>query len=57
MIYAALHEKPGLVRGWRESDQMTVNLAMLRNLVEPITSGAPRLRHVSLLQGTNTKSP
>ncbi len=52
MIYAALHEKPGLVRGWRESDQMTVNLAMLRNLVEPITSGAPRLRHVSLLQGT-----
>ncbi len=51
LIYAALQEKPGLVAGWRDSDQMNTNLAMLRNLVEPLMAGAPRLRHVSLLQG------
>jgi nucleoside-diphosphate-sugar epimerase len=52
LIYAALHEKPGLIAGWRESDQMQANLAMLRNLVEPLTSRTSRLRHVILLQGT-----
>jgi nucleoside-diphosphate-sugar epimerase len=52
VVYAALQEKPGLVAGWRESDHMNTNLAMLRNLIEPLTLTAPRLRHVSLLQGT-----
>jgi nucleoside-diphosphate-sugar epimerase len=52
VIYAALYEKPGLVRGWRESDQMQINLAMLRNLLEPVIRTSPGLRHVSLLQGT-----
>lgn len=51
VVYAALYEKPGLVRGWRELDQMQLNLAMLRNLLGPIErQGA--LEHVSLLQGT-----
>lgn len=52
VVYAALHEKPGLVRGWRESDQMRTNLAMLRNLLEPLTGSGSALEHVSLLQGT-----
>jgi nucleoside-diphosphate-sugar epimerase len=52
LIYATLQEMPGLVVGWRESDLMKTNLAMLCNLMEPLTSTAPRLRHVSLLQGT-----
>ena len=52
LVYAALFEKPGLVRGWRERDQMQTNLGMLRNLVEPLVQHAPGLRHVSLLQGT-----
>src|SRR5215470_6578976 len=33
VVYAALYEKPGLVRGWQERDQMETNLAMLRNLL------------------------
>ena len=52
LVYAALYEKPGLVAGWRERDQMEVNLAMLRNLLEPLSAAAKGLRHVSLLQGT-----
>jgi nucleoside-diphosphate-sugar epimerase len=52
VIYAALYEKPGLVPGWRDADQMDTNLAMLRNLVEPLTSSGRQLRHLNLLQGT-----
>jgi nucleoside-diphosphate-sugar epimerase len=52
LIYAALYEKPGLIAGWRERDQMEVNLRMLRNLFEPLAAAATRLQHVTLLQGT-----
>jgi nucleoside-diphosphate-sugar epimerase len=52
LVYAALQEKPGLVAGWREPEQMKANLTMLRNLLEPLTEAGARLRHVSLLQGT-----
>ena len=52
VVYAALYEKPGLIAGWRERDQMDTNLAMLRNLFDPLAGGAPRLEHVTLLQGT-----
>jgi len=52
LVYAALYEKPGLVAGWREQEQMDLNLAMLRNLLDPLLRHAPGLRHVSLLQGT-----
>jgi nucleoside-diphosphate-sugar epimerase len=52
VVYAALFEKPGLVRGWREADQMQRNLAMLRNLMEPLIGAGCALEHVSLLQGT-----
>ncbi len=51
LVYAALFEKPGLVRGWREQDQMQTNLAMLRNLLDPLAERGG-LRHVGLLQGT-----
>ena len=51
VVYAAVYEKPGLVPGWTERDQMDTNLAMLRNLLDPLTERA-ELRHVSLLQGT-----
>jgi nucleoside-diphosphate-sugar epimerase len=51
LVYAALHEKPGLVRGWREPDQMQTNLAMLRHLLDPLAERGG-LRHVSLMQGT-----
>ena len=52
VIYAALYEKPGLVQGWRERDQMETNLAMLDNLFAPLEKVAKNLQHVSLLQGT-----
>ncbi len=52
VIYAALHERPGLIEGWREAEQIAINDRMLRNLLEPLTQVAPNLRHVSLLQGT-----
>src|SRR6185369_4122431 len=52
VIFAALHEKPGLVRGWREQDQMQTNLAMLQNLLRPLLQVAKNLQHVTLLQGT-----
>jgi nucleoside-diphosphate-sugar epimerase len=52
VVYAALFEKPGLVKGWREDDQMQTNLVMLRNLLEPLLRPGHRLAHVSLLQGT-----
>jgi len=51
LIYAALYEKPSLIQGWSERDQMETNLAMLKNLFEPLNAAA-NLQHVSLLQGT-----
>ena len=51
LLYTAVYEKPGLIDGWKEQDQMDVNFAMLRNLVEPLTRTA-NLEHVTLLQGT-----
>ncbi|WP_439546226.1 NAD-dependent epimerase/dehydratase family protein [Sandarakinorhabdus sp.] len=52
VVYAALFEKPGLVAGWTEPDQMDTNLAMMRNLMEPLLASAQGLRHVSAFQGT-----
>lgn len=52
LIFAALYEKPDLVAGWRDPEQMQTNLAMLRNLLDVLAANAPRLRHITLLQGT-----
>jgi nucleoside-diphosphate-sugar epimerase len=51
VVYAALFEKPGLVAGWLDRDQMETNLAMLQNCLEPLLDKRS-LRHVTLLQGT-----
>ena len=52
LVYAALYERPGLVAGWREDEQIALNEAMLKNLFEPLERVAAGLRHVALLQGT-----
>jgi nucleoside-diphosphate-sugar epimerase len=52
LVYAALHERPGLVAGWQEEVQIRTNDLMLRNLFEPLERSASGLRHVVLLQGT-----
>jgi nucleoside-diphosphate-sugar epimerase len=52
LVYAAVNEKPGLMEGWLDREQMQTNLAMLQNLFEPLETVARDLHHVSLLQGT-----
>jgi nucleoside-diphosphate-sugar epimerase len=50
LVYAALYEKPELIRGWLAPDHVDVNGAMFANTLAAL-GGAP-LAHVSLLQGT-----
>ena len=50
LIYAALFEKPGLIPGWRDADQMETNEQMLRNTVGALSESG--VSHVVLLQGT-----
>lgn len=52
LVYAALHERPGLVAGWREDKQIRTNEAMLANLFGAVEAASPALSHVALLQGT-----
>jgi len=52
VVYAAVAEKPGLLAGWSDTNQMEINLSMLKNLIDPLCGAAPGLRHVTLLQGT-----
>jgi nucleoside-diphosphate-sugar epimerase len=51
VVFAALQEKPGLVAGWLDPEQMDVNRRMLANLLDGLV-GSDALAHVSLLQGT-----
>ena len=50
LVYAALYEKPGLLAGWLEADQMETNRAMLANCLDALAEHP--IEHVSLLQGT-----
>src|SRR3954452_15459513 len=52
LVYAALYERPGLIAGWREREQIEINELMFRNLLDPLERHAKNLRHVRLLQGT-----
>src|SRR5690606_34536626 len=51
IAYAAVHELPDLVRGWRDEGQMRTNLRMFSNALEPLVA-AGGVEHVSWLQGT-----
>jgi nucleoside-diphosphate-sugar epimerase len=51
LVFAALYEKPGLVEGWTEADQMQTNATMFANLLDALVA-SPGLEHVSLMQGT-----
>jgi nucleoside-diphosphate-sugar epimerase len=51
VVYTAVYEKPGLIEGWSDPEQMSTNLEMLRNLIDPLSEVAD-LKHVTLLQGT-----
>jgi len=52
VVYAALHEVPGLFAGWVDEEAIARNGAMLRNMFEPLLASAAGLQHVSLLHGT-----
>jgi len=52
LVFSALYEKPGLYTGWLEADQIDTNRRMFENLLDSLDAAAPRLRHVTLLQGT-----
>jgi nucleoside-diphosphate-sugar epimerase len=52
VVHAAVNEKPGLMNGWLDREQMQTNLVMLQNLFEPLEPAARNLQHVTLLQGT-----
>lgn len=51
VVYAAVHEMPGLVAGWKSPEQMSTNLNMMRNLFSALDEHAV-LEHVTALQGT-----
>ena len=51
LVYAAVHELPGLVPGWRDEGHRRINLEMFRNVLDPLVDGGGALRHVTLLQG------
>ena len=48
LVYAALYERPGLVAGWQEEEQIRTNEAMLKNLFAPLERAASGLRHCLL---------
>ena len=52
MVYCANAEEGNLLSGWLQRDHVETNVAMLRNLMEPLRQHARDLRHVILLQGT-----
>jgi nucleoside-diphosphate-sugar epimerase len=51
LLYAAVFEKPGLIAGWSEEDQMQTNLEMLQNCLAPLLEKGG-LEQVTILQGT-----
>jgi nucleoside-diphosphate-sugar epimerase len=51
VVYTAVHELPGLVKGWSDPVQIEINGRMLRNLMDPLAAAAA-LEHVTILQGT-----
>jgi len=52
VVYAALYEKPGLIAGWSDPEQMAVNDTMLRNAMGALAAAHAPVEHVSVLQGT-----
>src|SRR3954464_8265449 len=46
LVYAALYERPGLIAGWREREQIERTPSLFRNLLDPLERHAKNLRHV-----------
>ena len=48
IVYCALYERPDLIAGWRDAEQIATNETMLRNVLDAVEPE----RHLTLLQGT-----
>ncbi len=51
LVYAAAYEKPSLVAGWSDPEQMATNRRMLAHVLTPLAATGT-LEHVTLMQGT-----
>ena len=54
LVYAALYERPGLVAGWQEREQIETNDRMLRNLLDPLEHAIRRLVEIALKSETSS---
>lgn len=52
ILYAALYEKPSLVAGWLDDDQIKTNLTMIQNVLDGVENATDTLQHLTLIQGT-----
>ena len=52
VLYAALYEKPSLLAGWTDAEQIEINRSMLRNLLDALEAASSDLQHITILQGT-----
>jgi nucleoside-diphosphate-sugar epimerase len=51
VVYAAVYEQPGVIKGWKDDEQIETNGQMLKNIIDPLAESG-KLKHVSVLQGT-----
>jgi len=52
IAYCAVNEQEGnIVAGWRDPAQSAKNMAMLRNVFEPVIANARGFRHIGLVHG------
>ncbi len=52
VAYAAVNEQEGnMVAGWQDPVQAAKNMAMLKNLFDPLAAAAKSFRHISLVHG------
>jgi nucleoside-diphosphate-sugar epimerase len=51
IVYAALFEEPDIVAGWNASSQISVNRAMLENLLDALDLAGIHFKHLTLIQG------
>ena len=51
LVYAALYEKPELLAGWLDEEQIATNTRMFRNVLDAVDGASPDLRHVTMMEG------
>jgi nucleoside-diphosphate-sugar epimerase len=52
VVYAALFEKPDLIAGWVDREQIETNRRMFANVLDALRDARSPVQHVSVMQGT-----